>query len=231
MKNVLAVVLVLALGLIAAAQAPSSAPASANAPAPASTPAPAPSPAPAKATDLATTLTDTEAAVTATNADLASLRTDKWSSGWKTAWMKKGSHKEQAGQAAESVKQLAGTLPGMIADVRSAHGSVGSTFKLYNNLTLVCENLDSLAEATQNYGKKDEYTRLSADYQKLMSLRANLSDYVARRAAAVDPRGAVTPPSASASKAATASAAKKDDAAAPKKHVARRKRAVLRSSN
>jgi hypothetical protein len=160
-------------------------------------------------------LTDADAVVTSTNTDLANLRTDKWASGWKTGFIKKSSHKQQASQVADTLKLQAGALPQMITDVRSSHGSVGSTFKLYNNLTLVCENLDILAEATQNYGKKEEYTRLSTDYSNLLRLRASLSSYVEQRAALVDPRG-------NASSASSANA-KKDDATAPKKHIAKAK--------
>lgn len=170
-----------------------------------------------KPADLASMLSDAEAAVTATNTDLANLRTDKWASGWKTGFIKKSSHKQQAGQTADTVKQQAGQLPAMISDVRSSHGSVGSTFKLYNSLTLVCENLDILSEATQNYGKKDEYTRLSADYSNLLRVRASLSNYVEQRAAIVDPRGNVVVTSST-------SSLKKDDAPPAKKTIAHNKK-------
>jgi len=166
-----------------------------------------------KPADLNSMLTDADSVVGSTNTDLANLRTDKWASGWKTGFIKKSSHKQQASQVADTLKLQAGALPGMISDVRSSHGSVGATFKLYNNLTMVCENLDILAEATQNYGKKDDYTKLSTDYTNLLRLRASLSSYVEQRAALVDPRGNV-----SSSSTATA---KKDDTTAPKKHIAK----------
>ena len=226
MKKILAAVLVLSFGLSLAAQSHivksdskshDAAPASTS-----TTPATSTSTA-AKPADLAAILTDAESAVGSTNTDLANLRTDKWASGWKTGFIKKSSHKQQAGQVADTLKQQAGALPAMISDVRSSHGSVGSTFKLYNNLTLVCENLDILTEATQTYGKKDDYTRLSTDYANLLRLRASLSSYVEQRAAVVDPRGNV-PSSAT-------TAAKKDDAPAPKKHIAKVKRKPALSSS
>lgn len=170
----------------------------------------------AKHVDLTSMLTDAESAVSATNTDLANLRTDKWASGWKTGFIKKSSHKQQAGQTADMLKQQASALPAMISEVRAQHGSVGSTFKLYNNVTLVCENLDILAEATQNYGKKEEYNRLSADYANLLRIRTSLSSYVEQRAAVVDPHGNA-PVTASAP-------AKKDDSAPPKKIVAKSKK-------
>jgi len=173
--------------------------------------------------DLNATLTDADHVVATTNTDLASLQVEKWSGGWKTEWTKKSSHKQQAGQTADSVKQLAASLPPRLAEVRASHGSVGSAFKLYNDLTMVCENLDTLVEATHAYGKKDEYSRLSADYSNMLRVRNNFSSYVEQRAQMIDPRGNVT------TAAATATSTNKEHAA--KKMVAKRKKPVLVSSN
>jgi len=173
--------------------------------------------------DLNATLTDADRVVAATNTDLANLHVEKWSAGWKTAWTKKSSHKQQAGQTADSVKQLASSLSPRVAEVRASHGSVGSAFKLYNDLTMVCENLDTLVEATHAYGKKDEYTRLAADYSNMLRVRNNFSSYVEQRAQVVDPRGNVT------TAAAAPPSIKKEHTA--KKMVAKRKKPVLVSSN
>jgi hypothetical protein len=175
--------------------------------------------------DLTAMLKDADGVVSTTNTDLANLHVEKWSSGWKTAWTKKSSHKQQAGQTADSVKTLASGLTPIIADARSSHGNVGSTFKLYNSLTLVCENMDALVEATHSYGKKEEYNRLAADYANLLRIRGTLSNYVEQRAAVVDPKG-----SPSMGAAVPESAAKKDGAKSAKKVVARKKKPVLRSS-
>lgn len=183
-----------------------------------------PTPAPSPNTDLATILTDADHAVSNTNTDLASLNIEKWSSGWKAGFTRKGSHKKDAQQAADSVKQLSGALPAMIADVRTSNGNVGSAFRLYNGLTQLCENLDSLVEATQAYGKKDEYTRLSADHNNLLQARNSLSTYVAQRAATVDPKGITETHSASASK--TSHTPK----TAARRTTVRKKKVVLRSS-
>src|SRR6185312_4430253 len=90
MKATLAAMLVLPLGLAAAAQShESSAPA---------TPAPGASSSSAPAhVDLNTMLKDADNTISSTNTDLANLHVEKWASGWKTAWMKKNSHKQQAG--------------------------------------------------------------------------------------------------------------------------------------
>lgn len=178
-------------------------------------------PAPAPHTDLAAMLTDADNVVSTTNTDLANLNIGKWSSGWKTGFTKKSSHKKDAQQTADSVKQLAGTLPAMIGEVRSQHGNVGSTFKLYNSLTQMCESMDPLVEATQTYGKKEEYDRLSADHANLLRVRNSVALYVEQRASVVDPKGGFGGGTVTAS-------ARKPDAHA-KKTVAKKK-VVLRSS-
>lgn len=209
MKTALAAILAVSLSLSMAARSAQT--------------APAPSP----RADLAAMLTDADHAVSTTNTDLASLNIEKWSSGWKSGFTKKSSHKKDAQQAADSVKQLSAALPAMIADVRSSHGNVGSTFKLYNGLTQACENLDSLVEATQAYGKKDEYTRLSADYNNLLHVRNSLSTYVEQRAAVVDPKGVQEASAVSVKKTEKPSHTRKT---AARKTTVRKKKVVLRSS-
>jgi hypothetical protein len=174
-------------------------------------------------TDLTATLNDADASVAATNADIANLHVEKWASGWKTAWTKKSSHKQLAGQSADSIKQMTSSLSATITEVRSSHGSVGSTFKLFNNLTSVCENMDALVEATHTYGKKDDYSRLSGDYSNLLRVRSQLSSYIEQRASVVDPHGNPGIGSSSTN-------AKKTDDTAPDKKATTRKKSVMRSS-
>ena len=220
MKATLAAILVLSVGLAASAQSHDFSAIATLASSTAASAAPA-------HVQLHSMLPDADNTVSSTNTDLANLHVEKWASGWKTAWMKKSSHKHQAGQTADSVKQLAIGLTPVIADVRVTHGSVGSSFKLYNSLTLVCENMDALVEATHSYGKKEDYTRISADYSNLLRLRNDLATYVEQRAAVIDPRGSIP------AVAMNASATKKDEthSAKEKKIYARRKKPVLRSSN
>jgi hypothetical protein len=154
--------------------------------------------------DLSSTLSDLERVAQATHSDLSNLRIDKWgSAAWKTAWLKKNSHQQQAEQAQNSLKRnLIGALPGIIADVRASRGSVSTTFKLYDDVTLVCETLDSLVSATESYGKKEEYGPLAEDYSALVRVRRSLSAYISQRASANEGRGNMTyaysaPPSTS----------------------------------
>jgi hypothetical protein len=218
MKATLAI-FVISLGMAAAQSHDSAAPAT---PAPAASSSSMPT-----HVDLNTMLKDADNTVSSTNTDLANLHVEKWASGWKTAWMKKTSHKQQVGQTADSVKHLATGLTPVIADVRTSHGSLGSAFKLYNNMTFVCENMDGLVEATRSYGKKEDYNKLSADYSNLLRIRVNLAGYVEQRAAIIDPRGSIP------AVAMNASATKKDEthSAKEKKIYARKKKPVLRSSN
>src|SRR6267142_1385137 len=215
MKSVLAVIFALSLNLATlnlAAQAPKASPTPASSSSTASVSSSGATQEATKAPDLPATLSEAENLITATNPDLAGLRTDKWSAGWKGGWAKKGVNKQQLSQTLEALRTMSGQLPAMVVDVRTAHGSVGSAFKLYNQLTQVTEALDSLSEAAQNYGKKEDYTKLSGDYVGLQRVRANLSAYVEQRASVVAPRG-------NDSAASSALAAKKDDPA--KKTVAR----------
>jgi hypothetical protein len=109
--------------------------------------------------------------------------------------------------------------------VRSSHGNVGSTFKLFNNLTTVCENLDALVEATHTYGKKNEYSRLSGDYSNLLRVRSQLSSYIEQRASVVDPHGNPAIGSSSAT-----TNAKKTDDSTPARKATAKKKPEMRSS-
>ncbi|HEX5434757.1 MAG TPA: hypothetical protein VFY05_11005 [Candidatus Angelobacter sp.] len=137
---------------------------------------------------LTATLTDADRAVSATNADLAGLHVETWSPEWKSAWTMKTVYKQQTRQEPDSVKRLATGLPPMIAQVRAAHGSFDSAFRLYKRLTLVCENMNALVEASRTYGSAQDHSKLAADYSRLLRVRNNLSSYVEQRAAAIDTR-------------------------------------------
>jgi hypothetical protein len=140
--------------------------------------------------DLYTTLADLEKTAQTTQLDIAGLRTDKWSSGLKPGFMGKNSHAKEAEQTAVSLKRnLAGALPALIADVRGSRGSVVTSFKLYDDLSVVCETLDSLVMATETYGKKEEYGPLAQDFSNLTRIRRNLSSYIEGRAAVLEGRG------------------------------------------
>jgi hypothetical protein len=176
-----------------------------------------------------TALVDLDRVSQATQSDIASVRIDKWKSGWKTAFLKKV-HKEQAEKAAASLqKNLTEAMPGLIRDVQNSRGSVSSTFKLYDDLSLVCELLDSLVSATESYGKKDEYGPLADDFSALIRIRRDLSTYVQQAAASVETRGKLPYAAASAPSATSSQLPKKIivDDTIPGKKPAKKKPEML----
>lgn len=130
----------------------------------------------------------------AAEADIADLDIARWRSGWKTAWLKKNSRKEQAqGLAASLERNLKGAMPDLIHDAQNSHGGIGATFKLYNNVNVVYESLESLVEITNSYGRKDESAQITADYAALGRLRQELSGYIQQTAASLEPRSVTLP--------------------------------------
>jgi hypothetical protein len=145
---------------------------------------------PAVLPDVNTALVDLDRVSQATQSDIAGVQIDKWKSGWRTAFLKRHVHKQQAENAAAALqKNLTDALPGLILEVQNSHGSVSSTFKLYDDLSLVCELLDSLVSATESYGKKDEYGPLADDFSALIRIRRDISTYVQQAAASVETKG------------------------------------------
>jgi len=153
-------------------------------------------------TDLNTALIDLDRVAQATQNDIANLQVDKWKSGWKTGFLKDGSHKDQAQQAAHSLQRnLSSALPGLIRDVQTSRGGISATFKLYDDVSLVVEAVDSLITACEAAGKKNEAAPLSDDYTALTRVRRSLSAYIQQASAAWETKGktpyaALTVPSA-----------------------------------
>jgi len=153
-------------------------------------------------TDLNTALIDLERVAQATQNDIANLQVEKWKSGWKTGFLKDGSHKEQAQQAARSLQRnLSGALPGLIREVQTSRGSISSTFKLYDDVSLVVEAVDSLITACEAAGKKSDAAPLGDDYTALTRVRRSLSAYIQQASSTWETKGktpyaALTVPSA-----------------------------------
>jgi hypothetical protein len=145
-------------------------------------------------TDLNSTLIDLERVAQATQNDIANLQVDKWKSGWKSGFLKDGSHTQQAQQSAGSLQRnLANALPGLIHDVQNSRGSVSTTFKLYDDVSLVCEAVDSLINASELVGHKSEAAPLVDDYSALTRVRRSLSNYIQLAAANLETRGGRVP--------------------------------------
>ncbi|PYP86987.1 MAG: hypothetical protein DMG65_17810 [Candidatus Angelobacter sp. Gp1-AA117] len=136
---------------------------------------------PAAPPDINTVLGDLQRIATATNGDLNKLRIDKWKT--------ETSEKQQMQQVAESLQRnIASAIPGLITEVQSSQGSVSKTFKLYHNINVVYEFLNSLAEAAGAFGKKEEYEPLATDANALDSVRQNLSSYIEQAANTMESR-------------------------------------------
>lgn len=141
--------------------------------------------------NLDPTISQIRQAAQSANANIARLQIDRWKTDNAT--------KQQVQQVAESLKKnLTFAVPDLINDVQSSHGSVSSTFRLYHNLNVVYEFLNSLADSAGAYGKKEEYEPLERDVSSLDSARQGLSSYIEQAAARLEkpkPTPAVVTPS------------------------------------
>ena len=140
--------------------------------------------------DLNTALIDLDRVSQATQSDIANMHVEKWKSGWKPGFMKGNSHQAEAQQAATSLQRnLAYALPGLIHDVQNSRGSLSTTFKLYDDVSLVCEAVDSLINASEAAGKKSEAAPLGDDYSALTRIRRSLSTYIQQASASWENHG------------------------------------------
>lgn len=137
--------------------------------------------------DLNAIVIQVRQATQAANADLGRLQIAHWKG--ETA------NKSQMQQVADSLKKnLTFAVPDLINDVQTSHGSLSSTFRLYHNLNVVYEFLNSLTEAAGAYGKREEYEPLSNDATSLDTARQGLSTYIETTAARLErPTPAPTP--------------------------------------
>jgi hypothetical protein len=140
--------------------------------------------------DLNTALIDLDRVSQATQSDIANMHVEKWKSGWKPGFLKGNSHQAEAQQAATSLQRnLAYALPGLIHDVQNSRGSLSATFKLYDDVSLVCEAVDSLINASEAAGKKSEAAPLDEDYAALTRIRRSLSGYIQQASASWENHG------------------------------------------
>jgi hypothetical protein len=137
--------------------------------------------------DLMSTLLELDRTAAATNSDISHLQIEKWKGGWRTGFTTSSAHKNQAAQNAQSLQRnLKGALPDLIRDAMNSRGGMYATFKVYEDVSLVCEAMDTLANNAHEYGKQEEYGPLATDYNSLIRLRRVLSSYIQQKAAAAD---------------------------------------------
>src|SRR5262249_24308879 len=98
-------------------------------------------------------------------------------------WRGDKAHKDQMTAALRRNLQFA--VPNLIRDAQVSGGSISTTFKLYKDLTVVCESLDSLLPPGSREGKT-ELTALSNDLSDMNRLREELSSYIQQTAASME---------------------------------------------
>lgn len=154
----------------------------------------------APAPTLASALSDLDRVSSATAVDLGDMGKDKSSDdSWRNAWhfwRIRTFHKQQPPTKAVLSLQhnLHDAMPGLIQDARNT-GSFAATFKLYNNLSVVCELLDSVVDADRRDGSKDE--AVSNDAAAMGRIRQDIATYVVQTAAALDARTTIPASTAS----------------------------------
>jgi hypothetical protein len=202
MKSALAVIVLFLCALLAVSQ-------SAVSPSPAQ-----PQPA---ASGLEPILNQIQQAAEATNSDLSGLHIERWKTN--------STEKAELLKVADSLRRNATrAVPDLISEVRASHGSVSTTFKLYHNLNVLYEYLNSLADSAAALGKSDESSPLVREAGTLDSARQDLSTFIEQAAVSLEDkvRLAATPPPAH-----TAEPVPKKivvDDAAPKKTATQRKK-------
>jgi hypothetical protein len=143
--------------------------------------------------DLNTTLAELMRAVPATSQDLTNLQHQGGKLHWVTFWQ--GDKGQKAKMTAALRRNLQFAVPDLIHDAQASGGSISTTFKLYKDLTVVCESLDSLLPPRLHEGKT-ELTALSNDLSDMNRLREELSSYIQQTAASMESKNARLVPSA-----------------------------------
>ena len=135
------------------------------------------------ARDLNSTLVELMRVAPATNQDLDYLQQRSGRLHWVTFWRGDKAHKTQMTAALRRNLQFA--VPNLIHDAQASGGSISTTFKLYNDLTVVCESLDSLLPPGSREGN-NELTALRNDVSDMNRLREELSSYIQQTAASIE---------------------------------------------
>jgi hypothetical protein len=135
--------------------------------------------------DLNSTLAELMRVVPATNQDLANLQQSGGKLHWVTFWRGDKAQKVQMTTALRRNLQFA--VPDLIHDAQASGGSISTTFKLYKDLTVVCESMDSLLPPGLHEGKT-EFTALSNDLSDMNRLREGLSSHIQQTAASIESR-------------------------------------------
>jgi len=144
------------------------------------------SPAPV-ARDLNLILAELMRAAPATSQDLTSLQRQGGILHRVTFW--RGDKAQQSEMTAALRRNLQFAVPALIQDAQASGGSLSTTFKLYKDVTVVCESLDSLLPPGSREGKSG-LTALSNDIADMNRLGEELSLYIQQTAASMESKNA-----------------------------------------
>jgi len=122
----------------------------------------------ASVTQLNGLLSQLEASSKSTQADLSALRIERWKTN--------GASKKETITKVDSIQRnLQGTLPEVIAQLRAAPEDLPTTFRLYRILDALCSVVGSVAEDTGAFGSKDELQAMSNDLNGFDGTRKQLA--------------------------------------------------------
>ena len=121
------------------------------------------------AADLSSLLPPIEQQASAIRLDLARLRIERWKTDSNTK-------KQTQDNAASLDRNLAGALPVLVGEVRSAPTDLAAGLKLYRDLNALYDVMSSLVESAGAFGTQDEFNTLAADINKLDDLRRSFAD-------------------------------------------------------
>jgi hypothetical protein len=148
-----------------------------------SRPAAISTPASSVARDLNSTLAELIRVAPATNQDLEYLQQQGGRLRWVTFW--RGEKANNAKMEEALRRNLRFAVPSLIHDTQVSGGSISTTLKLYRDLTVVCESLDSL-HPPGSRESKTELTALSNDLSDMNRLREDLFSYIQQTAASLE---------------------------------------------
>jgi hypothetical protein len=137
--------------------------------------------------DLNSILEELMRTAPATSQDLTSVQQQGGRLHWVTFW--RGDKGQQSQMTAALRRNLQFAVPALIQDAQASGGSISTTFKLYKDLTVVCESLDSLLPPASREGKR-ELTALSNDISDMNRLGGELSSYIQQTAASMESKNA-----------------------------------------
>jgi hypothetical protein len=133
----------------------------------------------ASVSELNQALSQLNQAAARTINDLAVLRIEKWKTDASTK-------KQTEDNADALLRNLRGALPGMITEIQGAPENLAATFKLYRNVSALCDVMNNVAETAGAFGPKDDYQALANDFRALGQARRALADRMDRLSVSKD---------------------------------------------